>query len=181
MPEGSCFRTLFQSQRVHLSQTLLKSSWQHFSPNFEFTKYKLSQKTSVSVKFEISVQFGNTLTADHMYSHHNQENLWQHVQRPLSQKRETCSGIFIQFLDSTQNFAHFQKNDQVHSLNIQDIIESEKYVDLNARKLLFQNTLPESMCARVTNNVQVCTPKLLSNFPINKRQIELGSISFSQI
>ena len=40
-------------------------------------------------------------------------------------------------LESAQNFAHFEKKDQVHSLNISQVIESEKCGYLNAWKLLF--------------------------------------------
>ena len=72
-----------------------------------------------------------------MHSRYNWENLSQHVQRPLFQKEETFSEIFIIFFESSQNFAHFEKKDQGHSLNIYEIIESEKCVHLNAWKLLF--------------------------------------------
>ena len=97
------------------------------------------------VKSEISVLLVNTLTSDHMYSHQNWENIAQHLQRPLPQKWETFSRIFIQFLNSTQTFWLFQKKDQVPSLNFWEVHilsflevpESEKCVDLNAWKLLF--------------------------------------------
>ena len=137
MPESSIFTRLFQSQRVHVSQTLLKSLPQHFHPDFPLTKDKLSQKTTLSVRSVISALFLNTLTPDHVYSRHNWENFPQHVQTRLSQKLETYSGIFMPFLKCTQTFAHFQKKDQVHSLNIFEVIESEKCGDFNARKLLF--------------------------------------------
>ena len=160
--ESSCFRTSFQSQRLHLFQAILKSARQHFYPNFPLRKEKLSWKRSLSLRSEISVLLVNTLTSDHMYSHHNWENFAQHVQRPLTQKSETFSAIFIQFSDSSQTFSHFQKKDQVHSLNILEIIESEKSVDFNARKLLFENTLPESTCSHVPSNAEICTAELLS-------------------
>ena len=56
----------------------------------------------------------------------------------------------------------FEKKDQGHSLNICEVIESEKCVDLNARKLLFKNTLPESTCLRIPNTVEIFRPGLLS-------------------
>ena len=160
--ESSCFRTFFQSQRVHVSQAILKSARQHFYPNFPLRQEKLSWKRSLSLRSEISVLLVNTLTSDHMHSHQNWENFAQHVQRPLSQKSETFSPIFIEFSDSSQTFSHFHKKDQVHSLNIWEIIESEKSVDFNAWKLLFEKTLPESTCSHVTNNVEICTAELLS-------------------
>ena len=137
MAEISYIRTPFQSQRVHVSQTLLKSVWQHFYRNFPLTTNKLSSKTSLSVRSKISVLFVNRLTADHMYFRHNFENFAQYVKTPLSQKRQTFSGIFIQFLEFTQNFPHFHKNGEVHRLNIWDVIESEKCGDLNDRRFLY--------------------------------------------
>ena len=46
---------------------------------------------------------------------------------------------------------HFQKKDQLYSLNISEVTDSEKFGYLNARKLLFQNTLRGSTCSRVLN------------------------------
>ena len=66
------------------------------------------------------------LTPDHMYSRHNRQNFPQHVQTSLSQKPERFSEIFISFLESTQNFPHFEKNDQLYRLNIWEVIESDK-------------------------------------------------------
>ena len=42
MSESSCFGTPFEIQRVHVSQTLLKSARQHFYPNFPLTTDILS-------------------------------------------------------------------------------------------------------------------------------------------
>ena len=162
MFERSCFKTPFQSKRVHLSQTLLKSARQDFYRNFPVTKDRLTWKTSLSVRSEISVLFVNTSNVDHRYSRNNCGSFVQYLQRPLTQKQETFSGILIIFLDSTQNFADFQKKDQVHSLIICEIIESQKCVDVNARKLLFNNALRESMCSRVPDTVEICTAGLLS-------------------
>ena len=51
--------------------------------------------------------FGNTFTADHMYSRHRWEKLPQKVQTLFSQKRKTFSRIFNGVLEATKNFAHF--------------------------------------------------------------------------
>ena len=61
----------------------------------------------------------------------------ERVQTWLSQKRKTIFGIFILFSESTQNLVHFVKKDQVYSLNILEVIDSEKCCWLNARKLMF--------------------------------------------
>ena len=50
---------------------------------------------------------------------------------PLSQKQKTFSEIFIALSKSTQNFVHFEKKDQLHSVNILEIIDSNKCGYLN--------------------------------------------------
>ena len=73
MSESSCFTTSFQSERINGCQTLLKPAREHFYPSFLLTQAKLSWKTSFLARSEILGLFGNTLTADHMYSRHNWE------------------------------------------------------------------------------------------------------------
>ena len=68
MPITSCFRTLLESKCFHGSQTLVKPALQHFYPNFQLIWEKLSWNTSLFIRFEILGLFGNTLSADHMYS-----------------------------------------------------------------------------------------------------------------
>ena len=109
------------------------------------------------MRYEISVLFGNTLNAGLIYSRHNSDNFPQHVQAPLSEKEKPFFKIFIPFLESTQSFPHFWKKDQLHTLNTWEVIESKKCGYLNARILLFQNTLQESTCSRVPNTAEVST------------------------
>ena len=78
------------------------------------------------MRSENSGLFRNTLTADHMYSCHNRRNFPKQVQTPLSQNPQGFSQIFITFLQSTQNFPHFEKKDELHNLNIWEVFESEK-------------------------------------------------------
>ena len=162
IPEGSWFRTPFESQRVHVSQTLPKSARQHFYPNFPLTMDKLSHKTSLSVRCEISRLLGSTFTAEHMYYRRNWENLPQHIEMELSQKPEILSPIFILFLICTQNFAHFEKKDHFPRLNIWQVIESKQCGYFNARKLLFYNTLWDSTSSRVPNTAEIFMAALLS-------------------
>ena len=107
MPESFCFRTPFESQSVHGSQTQLKSARQHFYPNFLLIQSKLSYKTSLLVRSEKLGLFGNTLAANHMYSRHNWGKFLQKFKTPLFEKLKTLSVICIAFLQSKQNFAHF--------------------------------------------------------------------------
>ena len=44
----------------------------------------------------------------------------------LSQYQGTFSGNFIACLESTQNSVHFEKKDQLHRLNISEVIDTEK-------------------------------------------------------
>ena len=68
-------------------------------------------KISTLVRSKIFGLFGNTLTADHMYSRHRWEELRQKVETLLSQKRRTFSQIFIGVSESTVNLADFEKKD----------------------------------------------------------------------
>ena len=89
MPKSSCFRTPFNSQSVHGSQTLLKLVWQDVYLDFPLILDKTSQKTSVFVRCEILRVFDNRLAADHMYSRHNWGKLRQHDKTTLAQQRKT--------------------------------------------------------------------------------------------
>ena len=81
--------------------------------------------------------FGNMFTADHMYSRHRWEKFWQQAQMLLSQKQKIFCENFIACLQYTQNSVHFEKKDQIHRLNISEVIDPEKCSYVNARKLLF--------------------------------------------
>ena len=162
MPESSSFRTPFGSQSVHEFQTLLTSATDNFYPHFAVIQHILSQKIVLLVRSKIVGVFGKTLPADDMYSRQNWGKLPQHVKIPLSQKRKTVFRIFIGFLQSTQNFAHFESKGQLYSLNSWEAIDSEKCGCLKAWKLVFQNTLWQSKCGRVPNNAEICLAAPLS-------------------
>ena len=142
MPGSSCFRKPFDSKRVHSYQTLLKLALQHFCPNFPLIQDKLIWKTSLLVRSKILGLSDNTLTANHMYSRNRWEKFPQQVLMILSQKRRIFPNTFVTFLQSTQNFLHFDKKDQPHNLYISEIIDPEKSGSFNAWKLFFKNTLP---------------------------------------
>ena len=67
---------------------------------------------------------------------------------------------------------HFETKDQLHSLNILQVIDSEKCGYLNARKLLFQNNFRDSACSQIRKTDEICTAALLSYFFINPWQME---------
>ena len=140
---SSCFRTPFASQPIHVSQTLLEHALQRFYPNFPLLFKKVSWKISPLLRSQILGIFGNTFTAGRMYSCHTWDKLQQQVQTLLSHKRRIFSAILFAFLESTQNFIHFEQKGQLHSLYILEVIDTDKCGYFNARKLLFWNTLPQ--------------------------------------
>ena len=108
-PKAPVLEHSSDSQRVHLSQTLLKFPRRQSYPNFLLLKHKLSQKTSLSVRSEISVLFVNTLNADQMYSRHNWENFVQYLQRPITQKWKHFLELLFNFWTLHKIFWIFKK------------------------------------------------------------------------
>ena len=76
---------------------------------------------------------------------------------------------------------HFEKKDQHYTFNILEVSDSEKCGYLNARKLLFRNTLGESTCSGVLNSVDTNMAALLLQLSIDPTHIELEKISVSKI
>ena len=83
--------------------------------------------------------FFNRLTAEYTYSRRNMQTFPQEVQTPLSLKQKPFSGFFTAFLKSTWNGKHFQKKGESSSLNISEIIDSERGGYLSFREALLQN------------------------------------------
>ena len=77
-------RTLFESQHLKGSQTLMKSVWEHFYQILSTLWENLIWKTSSLVICEIFQVSVNTLTADAKYTVHDCGNLLLHIQRQLS-------------------------------------------------------------------------------------------------
>ena len=95
--------------------------------------------------------FVNTITVDSMYSPHNWEKFPQRLQTQLSKKGKVISEIFIALFKSIWIFVYLEKKDQLHNLNISEVIDPEKCSDLNAKKQLFQNTFHQWTCSWVPN------------------------------
>ena len=162
VPKNNCFRTHFGSERVRGSQTLHKSPWQHFYPNFPLIQEKLSWKTCLWIRYKILGLFVNTLTADKMYFPHHWKKFSQRLQTQLSEKQKIISWIFIPFLKFPWNFLCLEKKDQLDSLNISEVIDSEKCYYSSPKKQLFQNTLREWTCSWVPDTAQISMAALLS-------------------
>ena len=114
-----------------------------------------------------------------MYSRHRLAKFPQQVQTLLSRKQKIVPPNSIALLESAENFGHFERKDQPHSLNISEFIDPQKCSYFNARKLLFLNTLPEPTCWRVQNIAQTDTAVL--QFSINLGEIDFQNISLSHI
>ena len=63
------------------------------------------------------------MTADDKYSFLNRDNLLQHLQMPLSQKKIFPVFFFFAFGKSRFNFEHFYKKVDPHSLSIFEATE----------------------------------------------------------
>ena len=90
-------------------------------------------KTSLLVRSEILRLFVNTFTTDDKYSRDRDErqNLPELIQMQLPRKSKTFKQIFTMFLKSKSHLKHFEKADEPHSLNISEIIDSERRGYLN--------------------------------------------------
>ena len=69
---------------------------------------------SLKVLDEILGVFVNTLIAEDKYPVKDCENLPLPIQMQLCEKRKTFSRFFLQFLESTTNFIHFERKVDRH-------------------------------------------------------------------
>ena len=93
------FRTPFDGQDGKMSETLVKSAWEHFYHIFSSLWMKLIWKISPLVRYEIWGAFIKTLTAVPKYPPQNCENSAFPIQMQLSKKREAFSHLFVPFLE----------------------------------------------------------------------------------
>ena len=93
------FRTPFDGQDGKMSETLVKSAWEHFYHIFSSLWMKLIRKISPLVRYEIWGAFIKTLTAVPKYPPQNCENSAFPIQMQLSKKREAFSHLFVPFLE----------------------------------------------------------------------------------
>ena len=162
MNVSTCFRTPFPSKCVHGSQTLLEPGLQRFYPKIPLIQDKVIWKICRLVRSEILGLFGNTFTADRMYCCHRWEKLQRRVQMLFSKKRRTFSEYFLAFLESTQDFAYFEKKDQLHSLNISEVIDPDKCGYLIAVSFCFRTPFAST---RVHGSQTLLEPALQRFYP----------------
>ena len=75
--------------------------------------------------------FVNLLNVNNMYSLLNRDNLLQHFQMHLSEKRKIFSDFFFTFSKFRFNFEHFPKKGDPHDWCIFELTESEKRGQIN--------------------------------------------------
>ena len=59
------------------------------------------------------------------------QNFPQQLQTTISQKQKMFSGFFITYLECASNLEHFKKKDELPSLVISEIVDSETVGYLN--------------------------------------------------
>ena len=130
MSKRSCVRTTFSKQRFNGFQTLLKSARHYYYLIFPWIWETLNWKKSLLVWFVIFRLFVKSLTADNKYSRCNLHTLTQ-IQTPLSLKQKTFSRSFIADVKCALNLEYFEYEVEYLSLNISEIIYSERTGWLN--------------------------------------------------
>ena len=126
MSKKPCFRRHIGERLGEWEQALLKSGLHHLWHSYWSLRRQLGWKKSLLLICKVGKVFVNALTARDKYSLRNRDKLTQPIQRELSQKKETFSGFFFQFLKFTLNFKHFPNKEDTHSWRILEIADSEK-------------------------------------------------------
>ena len=85
---------------------------------------------SALVTSEIFRLFVNTLTPDVKYSRRNMKIFWQQLQTLLSQEENTFCQFLIAFPKCEWNLEHSEQKEEYPSLITNEIIGSERDVDL---------------------------------------------------
>ena len=141
----------------------------------------MSWKTSLLLRAEILGLFGNTLTDDHMYSRHYLREISARCSSTIISKTENVFPNFYYSFAIFRKVCPFWEKGQLHSLNILDVIDSEKFGYFNAREVLLSTNLPESTCSRVLNIAEITMAAVLSKISIDPRQTEFEKISLSKM
>ena len=102
-------RRTFHIQHDKVCKERMKSAWKNFYHIFSSLCEKLIWKIYPLVICEILGVSGETLTAKQKYPVWDFENLTSPIQMELSEERKHFGQLFVQFLESTSNFKHFEK------------------------------------------------------------------------
>ena len=128
MYRKSRFRGCFDKQCGNRAETLLKSVWQHLYHIHWSLARKLSSKKSLLLTCQILGLLLNTLAADEKYPVLNRDNLTIPIQMQLSQKENSFSRFWADFLKFSSNFKCFGKRDNPRRFCIFEVADSENVV-----------------------------------------------------
>ena len=126
MSKKSCFRASFEKWHGKRAEKVLKSERQHLYHIYWSLWKQFRMKKSVWVICKFFGLFGNPMTADNKYSLLNRDNLYQHFQIQLSQKRKIFSQFYFPFSRFRFRFEHFRKKDDRLGWCIFELMDSQK-------------------------------------------------------
>ena len=116
----------FDSQHDKESKERVKSAWKNFYHIFWSLCEKLIWKIYPLVICENLGLSGETLTAKQKYPVCDFENLTSPIQMELSEEQKTFGRFFVQFLESTSNFKHFERKNDLRRQFISEITDRER-------------------------------------------------------
>ena len=115
MSKKPSFRGPFDKWHAKRAETLLKSERHHLYHIYWSLFRQFSWKKSALVICKILRLLFNPLTPDDKYSLLNRDNLLQHFQMQLSQKRKVLAQSFFPISKFRFNFKDLKKKDHPHN------------------------------------------------------------------
>ena len=108
----------------------------------------------------------------------NRDNVMQPIKMQLSQKKQTFSQFFFWFLKSKLNWKYLPTKDDPHSWCISGNTGSEKYVQIDIWKAVFQRTLRQTTWQMGRNTVAIWMTVPLQYLLITVKVLGLEKFSF---
>ena len=167
-----CFRRSFDSQHVQWSQTLVKSSWEHFYHIFPSLWGQIIWKMLLLLKFEMIGVFVNTWAADFKYPVPDCENLQFSFKCNYLKNKKLFMSILCHLWNLDQIWNIFKKMKIV----IAQVFLKLKTVKDFVRSLTKKCRLITSLDSQHVEVSQILVRALLSYFSINLRRNDLGNI-----
>ena len=167
-----CFRRSFDSQHVQWSQTLVKSSWEHFYHIFPSLWGQIIWKMLLLLKFEMIGVFVNTWAADFKYPVPDCENLQFSFKCNYLKNKKLFMSILCHLWNLDQIWNIFKKMKIV----IAQVFLKLKTVKDFVRSLTKKCRLITSLNSQHVEVSQILVRALLSYFSINLTRNDLGNI-----
>ena len=121
------FRAPSDGEHLKANQILIKSAWNNFRHTFCWQLARYTWKKSLLLIFSPLGLIVKTLTADDKYSLPNSENMREPIQMQLYKILKTYCRHFVQLVQSTSNFKHFEKKDNPLSVCIFEVSHCERH------------------------------------------------------